>query len=63
MHYAEIDSYRRFNHPSKRLVSHVVRVLATRRNTAHIEARRANGQIVRKFVKLSRLRFLVNKGE
>ena len=58
MRYAEINTYRRFNHPSKCLISRVVRVLATRRNTAHIEARRANGQIVRKFVKLNRLRFL-----
>lgn len=35
-----------------------VRVLSVRRSTAHIEATRRDGQTVRRFVKLKRLRFL-----
>jgi hypothetical protein len=57
MQYAEIITHRRFRHPGKCLIA-VVRVLELRRNTAHIEATRMNGQVVRKYVKRSRLRFL-----
>jgi hypothetical protein len=53
MQYAYLVSYR-----GKQLASHTVRVLGLRRNTAHIEARRANGQLLRRYVKRSRLRFL-----
>jgi len=49
--------YHRFRERGKALRP-VVRVLSIHRKTAHIEARRYNGQIVRRYVKLSRLQFV-----
>ena len=48
--------YHRFRTPGMRYAD-IVRVLEVRKHTAHIEARRRNGAIVRRFVKLNRLVF------
>ncbi len=48
--------YHRFRTPGMRYAD-TVRVLEIRKRTAHIEARRCNGAVVRRYVKLDRLVF------